>query len=137
LEKQRNKIDMKIAMYDLEGNLLELFEELETVRELEIRLNYSLNSIHNVIKGTSHQSKGRQFLRFSDQSKFPLKVGDVTRLNSGMTYESIGKYYNDKFICSYGSLREASEKNNISSVKISQCCSGRRKTTNGFVFKKM
>jgi hypothetical protein len=128
---------MKIAMYDLQGNFLELFENLESVRELENELNYANNTIHNVIKGISHQSKGRQFLKFTDLSKYPLSTGDVRGLNSGLTYEPIGKYYKGRFICSYSSLREASESNNINSVNINQCCSGKIKTTHGFVFKYM
>lgn len=124
-------------MYDLEGNFLELFDKIRTVRELENELNFKINTIHNVIKGISHQSNGKQFLRLSDLSKFPKSVGDVRGLNSGLTYEPIGKYYKGRFICSYKSIRDASISNGIKDVNIVQCCGGKIKTTHGFTFKKM
>ncbi len=128
---------MKIAMYDLEGNFLELFENLETVRELEEALNYGLNTINNVLNGSAHQSKGRQFLKFSNLSKYPRSVGDVRGLNTGLSYDPIGKYYKGRFICSYKSLRDASESNGINSVNIIQCCDGKTKTSHGYTFKRM
>lgn len=125
---------MKIAMYDLEGHLLEVFE-IEKVIELERQLNIPTGSINKCIKGIHIQSSGRQFRLLEDKGKPRVRIGDVHKLTLGQSIKAVHKYYKGKYICSYDSLTDASDKNNIKLVNISKVATGVNKTTGGFEWK--
>ena len=125
---------MKIAMYDLEGHLLEVFD-VNTVVELEQQLDVPQGSINKCIMGLHLQSKGRQFRLLKNKSHAIVKIGDVHKLTIGQSNKAVQKYYNGKYICSYGSLTDASDKNKIKVVNICKACSGTNKTAGGFEWK--
>lgn len=125
---------MKIAMYDLEGHLLEVYE-IDTVFSLEKRLKMPTNTIYGCIKGFRLQSKLRQFRLVQTGLKAIIKIGDVSSLTVGQSNKAVHKYYKDKYICSYNSLKEASDKNNIDIINISKACSGVNKSAGGFEWK--
>lgn len=124
---------MKIAMYDLEGHLLEVFE-VDTVRDLEKQLEVSQGSISNCLDGKAISNNKRQFRRFSDKSKVQNRIGDVTSITR-VHLKPVHKYYKGKYICTYESSKQASSKNNIDDSAINKCCNGINKTAGGFEWK--
>lgn len=122
---------MKIAMYDLEGHLLEVFE-VKTIIELEQQLDIPQGCINKCIKGIHVQSNGKQFRLLENKSSARVRIGDVHKLTIGQSIKAVHKYYKGKYICSYDSLTDASDKNNIKVANISKACSGTYITSGGF-----
>jgi hypothetical protein len=125
---------MKIAMYDLEGHLLETFEP-ETIESLEVKLKTPKNSINGCISGNSNKTGNRQFKQYSKGAKILKRVGDLSNLSETNTPKAISKYYKGKYICTYNSIKEAIEKNKITNSNIVNVLSGYRKTAGGFEWK--
>jgi hypothetical protein len=125
---------MKIAMYDLEGHLLEVFEK-DTVRDLEIQLNTPKGGINNCIIGHSIKAINMQFRRYSEKAKVCNRIGDVTNIPKKSFLLPVSKYYNGSFICTYESATVAAEKNNLDTSNISRCLKDSKGTAGGFEWK--
>jgi hypothetical protein len=124
------KITMKkIAMYDLEGHLLEVFET-NTIVELENMLDVSQGGINACLSGKALSTKNFQFKEIF--SKPLTKIGDVSRITIGQSNKPVSKYYNGNFICSYSNIKEASVINNINISGISRCCNKKQKIAGRF-----
>lgn len=120
---------MKIAMYDLEGYLLEVFE-INTIVELENMLDISQGGINACLSGKSLSTKHFQFKEVFTK---PLtKIGDVSKVTIGQSTKPVSKYYKGKFICSYDNIKQASIINNINMSGISRCCGKQQKIAGGF-----
>jgi len=110
---------MKIAMYDLEGHLLEVFN-VNTYKELEDKIGIKPTGLSSYFTNRQNQINNRQFKELNDNRKPLKKIGDVSMLiNSSMQYRFVLKLYKGQIICCYNSIFEAAEKNNINSKSLS------------------
>jgi hypothetical protein len=122
---------MKIAMYDLEGHFLELFE-VDTVIKLENQLGVSKGGINACLSGKALSTKNYQFRLVINTNKVLTRVGDVSNIIEGQSYKPVHKLYNGKFICSYDNMTRAAEINRTDVTGISKCCNGKQKKSGGF-----
>lgn len=125
---------MKIAMYDLEGHLLEVFE-VDTVRDLEVQLKAPRGGINQCIMGYSLQTINMQFRRCLDSTKTIKRIGDLTNIPGKTSLLPVSKYYKGNFICTYENATIASEKNSVDQSNINRCLKNNRGTTGGFEWK--
>jgi hypothetical protein len=125
---------MKIAMYDLEGHLLEVFE-VETVTELEVQLKAPRSSINGVIIGHNLTAINRQFRKYSDNARVINRIGDVTVIPKKTFCKPVSKYYKGVYVCSYENLITACEKNGIAKNNMSTCLKKGKGTSGGFEWK--
>jgi hypothetical protein len=121
---------MKIAMYDLEGHLLEVFE-VESVVNLENKLGFNSTVITNCLHGRMLSTNKRQFRKYSDKAHIHNKIGDVTEITR-TNLKPVHKHYNGIYICSYPSAIIASIKNGTDYTGINKCLKGNHKTAGGF-----
>ena len=120
---------MKIAVYDLEGHLLEVIQG-ESIRDISNELKLG-SEIYQCLKGQTNFSGNRQYREvFND--KPILKVGNVLHCGVGTTYNPIHKFYKGKYICTYDNITEASNKTKILHGAIRNCLSGKTKSAGGF-----
>jgi hypothetical protein len=125
---------MKIAMYDLEGHLLEVFE-VETVRDLESQLKTPKGGINNCITGHCIQTINMQFRKYSDFAKIIKRIGDITNIPGKTSLLPVSKYYKGSFICTYENATIAAKKNNLDTPNINRCLKNDRNTSGGFEWK--
>jgi len=125
---------MKIAMYDLEGHLLEVFD-VDTVRDLEIQLNAPKGGINNCIIGHSLKSINMQFKKYSDFAKIANRIGDLTVIPGKSYCKPVSKYYKGSYICSYENIVIACEKSGVKKNNISACLVKGNGTAGGFGWK--
>jgi hypothetical protein len=124
---------MKIAMYDLEGHLLEAFD-VNTVVELEQQLNIPQGSLNNCINGSVLTTIDKQFREIKGKKRIINKIGDVS--NCTLSHmKPIHKYYKNIYVCSYDSANIAAAKNKIDVSNINKCCKGVYATAGGFQWK--
>ena len=125
---------LNVSIYDLEGNYLETIYDT-SAKELaeQFELDYT-GVINHLNGGLLSAGKRWQFKKLFKDS-IPNKIGDVTEavLNSGG--KKVHKYYKGKYVASYNSVFEASERCNLDNTAISRIINGRIKTTFGFTFK--
>ncbi len=124
---------MKIAMYDLEGYLLEVFD-VETFAELERQLDVYKSAISRCVAGEIISTNNRQFRKFSQKCRIPNKIGDVSQMGLAFA-KPIHKYYKGKYICSYDSSKLAAKKNGVFDTNINKCCQGIQQSAGGFEWK--
>lgn len=124
----KNEI-MKIAMYDLEGHFLEVFET-ETFAELERELKLPKGSLSASIRRKQLSVNGKQFVKVN--SEVMAKIGDVRNVRQGQSYKPVLKYYKGRFINSYQNSILAAIDNDLNASGISRCCSGELKTCGGY-----
>lgn len=124
---------MKIAMYDLEGHLLEVFD-VATIVELEKKLDIPQGSLNNCLNGSVLSTINKQFRELKGKKRLINRIGDISYCNSSHL-KPIHKYYNGKYICSYDSANEASEKNKVAASGINRCCNKIAVTAGDFEWK--
>lgn len=128
---------MKVAMYDLEGHLLEVLEG-DTYQDIIDLLPFksginSTSSIQKVVKGQLNFAGSYQFREFVSEK--PLhKIGSCTKLKK-TTERPVHKYYKGKYITTYRNIQDASDKNNVNHANIIACLKGKIKTSGGFEWK--
>ena len=111
----------KIAMYDLEGYLLEVFK-VKTYIELEDKLGIDLGGLNSYFSNRQNQVNNRQFRELHINRVALKKISDVSMLvNSSMKYKVVLKLYKGRLICSYNSISEAAEKNNLNPTSLRDC----------------
>lgn len=128
---------MKIAMYDLEGHLLEILEGStyqDIIDLLPIRSNIkNVSSVQKVVKGERNFAGSYQFREV--KSDRPLdKIGSCTQLKKTIE-KPIHKYWKGNYITTYRNIQEASEKNIIDHSNIASCLKGTRELAGGFEWK--
>jgi hypothetical protein len=132
---------MKIAMYDLEGHFLKLYE-VESYSDLIEQLGKksginSPSSIQKVCLGERNFAKNRQF-RIVSKDRVLDKIGSC--LNLKKTKETqVHKYFDGSYVCTYNSFTEAALKNNANKENIAQACSEKNTrvlSAAGFTWKK-
>jgi len=124
---------MKIAMYDLEGHLLEVFE-VETYRDLELSLRIPQGSLNACISGKQLSTIKRQFREYKDNCRTINRIGDISMIGNSSN-KPIHKYYNGNYICSYDSAKKASDVNDIDMATINRCLNDKANTAGGFEWK--
>ena len=127
---------MKIARYDLEGNLLEVLEGTH-MADFCRQLDVEQTSLTRALNNYTITAGGFQYKNVHEHVKLPQRIGEVWHLvhKAGKnTARLIGKYYQGRLICVYRSLVEAEEKNIVDISAISRCLSGELQTTGGFSF---
>jgi hypothetical protein len=128
---------MKIAMYDLEGHLLEVLEA-ETYQGiidlLPVKSSIkSTASIQQATRGEINFCGGYQFREVF--TKKPLqKIGSCIDLKKAVE-KQVQKYYKGVYICTYKNIEEAAFINNILRDNIGKCARGIRATAGGFEWK--
>ena len=123
---------MKIAMYDLEGHLLEVFDAT-TLKELEDKLKLPHASMYSCLNNRQHQVNNRQFKELKGSRRALKKIGDIhMNVNSSTEYKVVLKKYKKKTISAYNSLIDAALKNNVDQSSLSLCLTGKTKTCGGF-----
>jgi hypothetical protein len=123
---------MKIAMYDLEGHLLEVFD-VTTYKELEDELKLPKASMHSCLNNRQHQVNNRQFKELKGSRVALKKIGDIhMNVNGSKEYKVVLKKYKKKTISAYNSLIDAALKNNVDQSSLSLCLTGKTKTCGGF-----
>ena len=125
---------MKIAMYDLEGHLLEVFDT-DSVNALETQLKAPRTSINNCIIGHVLKTINMQFRRYSDNAKIAKRIGDITSIPGKTSLLPVSKYYKGTFICTYENATIAAQKNNVDAANINRCLKDGKGTTGGFEWK--
>jgi len=130
-----NKIEYEIGVYDLEGHFIDSSDDWEY---LEKQFNLFKTNIRiGLLKNSSIISNYQLVLKNKniESSVLPLCVGNVTTLiTGGNKQKAVAKYYNDKLICVYNSISEASSLTFIPQGSISQSCISGWKS-NAFQFK--
>jgi hypothetical protein len=121
----------KIAMYDLEGHLLEIFD-FETAVELEKQLKIPQGSLNGCLSGKQLSTINRQFRVYS--GRIINRIGDISMLSNTWVIP-VHKYYKGKYICSYYSANKAAEVNNIPVQDINKCLKGKYNKAGGFEWK--
>jgi hypothetical protein len=121
-----------IAMYDLQGHLLEVFE-CDNLSEISKLIGVDENSIYNCIKGAVNSAKLRQFREV--KTKPLLMIGDVSKCSRGNKTNPIRKYYKGNYICEYQNAHVASGITKISESSIHKCLKGDRNMAGGFEWK--
>lgn len=125
---------MKIAMYDLEGHLLEVFD-VDTVRDLEVQLNAPRGGINNCIIGQNLKAINMQFRRYSACAKIAKRIGDITTIPGKTSLLPVSKYYNGIYVCSYENATIAAEKNNLTQSNVHRCLKEGKGIAGGFEWK--
>ena len=134
MEFKETKGKLKIAMYDLEGYLLEVFN-VNTIAELENQLKLPKGNISSCISGKILLCSSFQFRRYTEKVRVHNKIGNVISIVNKTHSKAVHKYYKNKYINSYKSITEASIKNDILKESINKCCTGVYKSAGGFEWK--
>ena len=124
---------MKIAMYDFEGNFLDIFE-VKSFKELETSLDIPSGSLRACIVGKQLSTINRQFRLVSDKGRLINRIGDISSLTSDFN-KPVFKFYKGRYINTYSSVRNASEINGIDEAAINRCCKGKGNSAGGFEWK--
>ena len=104
---------MKILKYDLEGNYLDT-HEVNSFKELSDLLGLNYNSFVDHLKKRYLSCSSFQFIK-KESDRTLKNIGDVSSIVRGMNERPVTKRYKDKFICSYKSIKDAGDKNNLKS----------------------
>ena len=128
---------MKIAMYDLEGHFLELLEG-NTIKDIIELLPRGSNikhgiSIQKVIRGEKNYTGIYQFREVNSQPILQ-KIGSCIDLKNGVE-KAVKKYFKGRYICTYKTLKEASDVNKVEFRNISRCLTIEKGTAGGFEWK--
>jgi hypothetical protein len=128
---------MKIAMYDLEGHLLEVLEgkTYQEIVDLFPKKRGIINTgpLRSAIKGEVNTYGNYQFREVSNSRNFLERIGDVSSLTQ--QEKAVNKYYKGRYICTYKSITEASIKNKILIDNIAKCTKLSKRTAGGFEWK--
>jgi len=122
----REKI--KVLLFDMQGFFL---EEFNSISECAYIIGASQPQISNVISGQHLSVNGFQ-VRKKFENRNIEKIGDITGRRANTTI--VGKYWNDRLICTYDSILSAAEKTGIDPGSISGSIIPGYKC-NGFTFK--
>jgi len=124
-------------MYDLEGHLLEVLEG-KTYQEIIDLLPAksgikSSASIQQAIRGEKNFCGSYQFREVFTQK--PLqKIGSCINLKKTLE-KQVHKYYKGVYICTYTSMQEAADRNNMVQSNLAKCAREERGTAGGFEWK--
>lgn len=121
---------VKIAMYDLEGNLLEIIES-KSIAQIERDLNIPKSTLYACLKGWHLSTINRQFREIPNGKREVNRIGNISNVTT-CYLRPVMKSYNGRCICSYNSISEAGLINNIDSANITKCCNGKRELAGGF-----
>lgn len=119
-----------IMAYDLKGTFL---KEYKSSCELERESNgkYSSRAIRHSCCTKTHILKDI-LVKYKDDD---IEIKEYEKQKSGRCRRVV--QYNDKFekICTYESIQIASKMSNTHRTNIVQCCTGKQKTANGYVWR--
>lgn len=122
-----------IAVYDLEGYLIDVFE-VEKIVDLEVKLNISQGGINSCLSGKSLTSNFLQFKKVM-YDKVLTKIGDVSNISVGQSHKPVMKFYNDKYVSTYDNITIASELTGVDITNISKACNGIQKKAGLFTWR--
>ena len=125
IEKKQEDIsekkDIRVACYDLEGNLLETVNGA-SYADVAVQLGMSPQSVLDCLKNRIRQSGGFQLRYVSEDNPVWDTIGDIT--NATRRQDPFLKIYKGRVIAMYDSLEEAEKKSKVSAGSISRCLSG-------------
>jgi hypothetical protein len=125
---------MKIAMYDLEGHLLEVFEG-KNLYQICKELSINQSALLQCLRGSCNTMKNRQFREVQDNMNALQRIGDVTNSTIGNKTNPVHKYYKGRYINTYQNIHKASLKTKVAESSIHLCCVDKRNTAGGFEWK--
>lgn len=123
----------KIAVYDLEGYLIDVFE-VEKIIDLEEKLNIPQGGINSCLSGKALTTNFLQFKKVM-YDKVITKIGDVSKISVGQSHKPVIKFYNDKYVATYDNITIASRLTGIDVTNISKACNGKQKKAGLFTWK--
>jgi len=91
-----NKNTIKIAMYDIEGNFLEIIEG-NTFTEIEKSLELPKSSLNGCINGLVISSNFKQFRKITSVDNYILKLPSAAYMTRGLSNKPVLKYYKNNF----------------------------------------
>jgi transcriptional regulator with XRE-family HTH domain len=112
---------LRIACYDLEGNLLEVVEGL-SYKDIAEKLRLRSQDITDCITGRHKQSRGYQFKLVKDNGPVWNTIGDLS--NANRRQEPFFKIYKGRIVSMYDTLEEAERRSGVNASTISRCLSG-------------
>ena len=116
----------KIIQYDLEGNFIKIYDSISDACRDSSMNNHS--RIVSCCKNKSYSHNNFQWKYYIDN--YSLQIGVCK------SYKPIIQYSLDNiFIREFTSLQEVFESTNISKNNILNCCSGKSKTSSGYIWK--
>lgn len=101
--------NVKIGKYDLEGNLLEVYEGNYTSISKYFNVNY--NGLLDNVKGRVNTCENFQFVLINDVTR--PKIASIYHLETSKSKGAVIKKYKGKVISVYNILKDASIKNRI------------------------
>ena len=124
---------IKIAMYDLEGNLLEVIES-KSIAQIERDLNIPKSALYSCVKGWHLSTIDRQFREVPNGKRALNRIGNIANVTT-CYLRPVMKLYNNRYICSYSSISEAVAITGIDGANITRCCNNKRDLAGGFGWK--
>lgn len=124
-----------VLQYDLEGNYLYTWEQ-RTIRHIAECLSIDETDLSRAINNKIETAGNFQW-RVQDRDRVPMKISQAYDVMGSMPEIPIAKYYNDRLISTYNSIKEAAYKTRLDDSGISRCINGEEKQVNGFVFKRI
>jgi len=121
--------NIRVASYDLEGNLLEVIEGT-SYADIAVAFDVTPIGLTDCLRGKIRQTRGFQFRLIRDELPVWKTIGDIT--NATRTQEPFLKIYKGRVIAMYESLEEAERKSKVNISGISRCLSGEINEAGGF-----
>lgn len=126
---KNNLIDKRIIQYDLLGNKLNVFNSATEASQILNLSNTSISSCCSGYRNTTYV--GNYIFRYyNDKDKIILPQKKRTHNKKIIQYDLQMNKINE-----YNSIKEASQKLNITKSSISRVCNNKQKTTGGFILK--
>ena len=127
----------KILQYDLDGNLLKIWD---SVKDASKELNIEISSLSNAASCTGKKTCcGFQWSWVGEDKTYRQKIKPIKTAKQRIVeakYKSVIEYdLNGNFIKEWSSIKEASQTLKISHTHISACCLGKRTTAGKFQWK--
>lgn len=127
------KLSKKIAQYNSQGYLIKIWDCIDDAKRA---LNINNNGISECCRGM--QKKAGGFIwRYADQELTEEYLAWCNELHTGENQKKLVAQYSldNKFICLFNSITEASIKTGVNTGSISACCREKQKTAGGFIWK--
>ena len=125
----KNPNARKVAQYDLDGNLIKIWD---CISEAERECGLSNRSVYICCKGDRKTAGGFIWKYYEDE----LTKEEVILLNKSKKGRPVAQLsLSGELICVFDSAKEASLQINACYQSILRCCNGERKKTGGYIWK--
>lgn len=135
LRESMKKFRKKVAQYDFDGNLVNIYDSITIASEKTGINDSSISSVcHN-----KRQSAGGYYWRFVNNneiinSKIDLQI-NIRAIEESKPKSVIQYDKNGNVVAKYNSIREASKLTGIVLSSIVETCKGKRRTAGGYIWR--